>query len=236
MVNKLLCFLLLFLFMAGGATAQSLQGRVISGKQGVSDVFVINKNTGAETKTNTTGNFVILAKPGESIVVYNTKIMIREFMLTAESFKNTPYDVSVNYHPYQLDEVVIDKKIDAVSLGLVPKDQLQLTVAERRIYSCVGFISLDALIDRITGRWRMLQANLVTEKKEMMIEALRGLYNEDEITRDYSIPKEHVDGFLYYLAEKGDFALIVKQGDRNQINFLLADFAADYLTLQNNNE
>lgn len=70
----------------------------------------------------------------------------------------------------------------------------------------------------------------------MMIEALRGLYNEDEITKDYSIPKEHVHGFLYYLAEKGDFALIVKQGDRNQINFLLADFAADYLTLQNNND
>lgn len=111
MVNKLLCFLLLFLFVAGSATAQSLQGRVISGKQDVSDVFVINKYTGAETKTNTTGNFVIQAKPGESIVVYNTKIMIREFMLTAESFKNTPYDVSVNYHPYQLDEVVIDKRL-----------------------------------------------------------------------------------------------------------------------------
>jgi len=222
------------LFCLSGWAQGVLQGKVLSGKNGVSAVFIINKKTGAETKTNETGNFAIAAKPGEAIAVYNTKIMVREFILTSQSFQNMPFVVSVDYHPYQLDEVVIDKygKIDAVSLGLVPKGQKILTVAERRIYGCVGFLSVDALINHLSGRWRMLQSNLVTEKKETMIETLRGMYNEDEMTEYYGIPNENVDGFLYYLAEKADFVLTVKEGDKKQIDFLLANFAHDYLALQ----
>jgi len=231
MVNKLLSIIVLLIsFTAAG---QLLKGRVVSGNVAVGDAFVINKKTGTETKTDAWGDFTIAAKPGESIVVYNTKIAIREFILTSASFKDQPYVVSVNYQAYEMDEVVIDKKIDAVSLGLVPKDQKRYTVAERRLYTASGgAFGIDLLINYLSGRWRMLKMNVKTEKKETMIETVRGLYNEDEIVNLFDIPAEHIDGFLYYLAEKEYFMMVVKQGNKAQVGFIMADFAKDYMALQ----
>lgn len=231
MVNRLL-FIIILLFSIT-ADAQTLKGRIVSGNSAVADVFVINKKTGAETKADVLGYFTIAAKPGESIVVYNTKISVREFILTSASFNEQPYLMSVNYQTYEMDEVVIDKKIDAVSLGLVPKDQKRYTVAERRLYSASGgAFGIDLLINYLSGRWRMLKMDVKTEKKEIMIETVRGLYNEDEIVNLFDIPAEHVDGFLYYLAEKEYFMMMVKEGNKAQVGFIMADFAKDYMALQ----
>ncbi len=141
MRNKFLFVVgLLFICFSGWCQERIiLKGMVVSAKEAVPDVFVINKKTGEETKTNKEGNFLITAKPGDVLVIYNTNINVREFILYKESFNEIPYVVSVNYKAYQLEEVVINQygKVDEVSLGLVSAEQKRdtLTIAQRRLYA-----------------------------------------------------------------------------------------------------
>ena len=137
MKNRLLYILFLLIGVSASAQVQTLQGRVVADSNGVPNVFVINKATGIEVKTDSKGFFTMVAKPGDKITAYSNKIIVRDFMLNAASFKDVPYVISVNYNAYELDELVIDKygKINSESLGIVPKGQKRYTVAERRLYT-----------------------------------------------------------------------------------------------------
>lgn len=218
---------------------QTLEGRIVAGTNGVPDVFVINKTAALEAKTSSIGYFSIKAQKGDAIIVYNSKIIVREFVLTADAFKANPYLITVNYSVEELDEVVINKygNINAESLRLVPKGQKKRTVAERRLFTAGAFtvgtvIGLDPIINAISGRTRMLKRAYESEKQETVISSIRGALDDDTISQQYNIPKEHVGGFLYYLAENKDFAATLKQGNKQYIDFMMMEMAKAYLKLQ----
>ncbi|AOE53296.1 hypothetical protein ALW18_12655 [Flavobacterium psychrophilum] len=240
MRNKLIyLFILLLPVLLMAQERQTLEGRVVSGANGVPGVFIINKTAGLESKTSSIGYFSIKAKKGDAIIVYNSKIIVREFILTAEALAANPYIITVNYSVAELDEVVITKygNINAESLGLVPKGQKKRTVAERRLYTAGAFtvgtvIGLDPIINAISGRTRMLKRAYETEKQETVISSIRASFDDEEISQQYNIPKEHVDGFLFYLAENKDFTAVLKQGNKQYVDFMMMEQAKAYLKLQ----
>ncbi|PZR21945.1 MAG: hypothetical protein DI539_06675 [Flavobacterium psychrophilum] len=239
MKSKLLYVLLFLSVAAFSQERQKMLGRVVVGDNGVGDVFVINKTAGEEVKTDYKGYFDLQAKPGDRLVVYSTKIVVREFMLNAESFKTSPYVISVNFNSYELEEVVINKysHINSEALGIVPKGQKRYTVAERRLYCASAMtigtvIGIDPIINAISGRTKMLKRAYATEKQETTISNARGLYSEEELTANYNIPKEQVNGFLFYLAENEEFAVAVKGKNKSYIDFMVAELAKKYLRLQ----
>lgn len=244
MRSKLLnIFIFLVTITAFSQERQTIPGKVMSGDNGVAGVFVINKTAGTEVKTDYKGNFDLTAKIGDKIIVYSTRTIVREFTLNADSFKASPYVISVNYKATEIDEVVINKynNVDAESLGIVPKGQKRRTVAERRLYTAGTFtlgtaVALDPIINAITGRTKMLKKTLETEKKEGSIGILQGLYTNDEITTNYNIPQEQVGGFIYYLAENKEFAAALKSKNKTYLDFLMAELSKKYLKLQQDGE
>lgn len=238
-MNKLLYIVILLLTLpAVCQERQNLLGRIIAGPNGVPDVFVINKTAGQEVKTDDKGYFTIKAKSGDGLILYNSRIIVREFTLNQDSFKTSPLVISVNYGPQELDEVVINKygKINSEALGIVPKGQKRYTVAERRLYNASAMtvgtvVGLDPLINAISGRTRMLKKAYEIEKLESSLNLMGGLYNEDEIMENYKIPEQYVKGFMYYAIENKEFAGAIKGRNKTLANFLLTDLAEKYLKL-----
>lgn len=229
--NVLFCFA----FLVVSAQGNMLKGKVVSGRIGVPEAFVINKASGAETKTAADGTFTITAKPGDKLVVYSTKIMVREFMLNEDSFKDMPYVISVNYKATELEEVVITKygNINSVSLGIVPANQKRYTVAERRLRTAgYGGIGLIPLINVISGRMGMLKRALATEKQEMVFESIKDMYDEEDLQENFHIPKEHVNGFMYYLVENTELQVAIKAKNKTYADFLMLGLSKEYLKLQ----
>lgn len=238
-MNRLLYIIMLLLTLpAVCQERQNLSGRIISGSNGVPGVFVINKTAGVEVKTDEKGYFTIQAKSGDGLIFYNSKIMVREFTLNQGSFTTSPLVISVNYGPQELDEVVINKygKINSEALGIVPKGQKRYTVAERRLYTASALtvgtvVSLDPLINAISGRTRMLKKAYETEKLESSLNLMGGLYNEDEIMENYKIPEQYVKGFMYYAIENKEFAVAIKGKNKTLADFLMTGLAEKYLKL-----
>ncbi len=209
-----------------------LKGKVMVSDAGLNDIFVINTTASIETKTNAAGNFTIMAQPGDELVIYSPKITTRNFVLKSASFDDQPLIITVNMQAYELEEVVMDKNrsIDEVSLGLVPKDQKQYTVAERRVFAATSGL-LDPLINAITGRTKMLKKELETERKQQMLETLRDVCTEKEIIEEMKIPEEYVEGFLYYTVEDPELSRALKDNNKAVARFLLNGIADQYLKL-----
>ncbi|TRW22041.1 hypothetical protein FMM05_18995 [Flavobacterium zepuense] len=230
-MSKLLHILLLLVSLpAISQERKALQGRVVSGDMAVPDVFVINKATAAETKTDALGNFNIQAKAGDVIVVYSAKTEVRQFAISDASFKEVPYVVSINLNAYELEEVVVEgSTINSVSLGIVPKDQKQYTPAEKKLFTAED--GTDALFNAISGRTKMLKKAAETEKKVSLIEYLNGMYTEEEVTTEFGIPADKVKAFMFYAADNKDLAETVKGNNESLVKLKLIDLSRQYLSV-----
>lgn len=245
MISKITYTIIFFLSAISGICQErtALKGKVVTtGNAGIAAVFVINKASGTESKTAYDGSYTIMAKPGDVLAVYNKDITVREFLLKQESFSSEPFVVSVNYQPYQLEEVVIDKNINAESLGLVPKNQKKFTQQEKKLYTSsyntplwalalgllAGAMPLDPFINAITGRTKMLKNAVATEKTIAVIEKINGIYTAEEVQNQLNVPADYVQGFIVYAAEDKTITDAFAAGDDGHVKILLATLAIQY--------
>jgi hypothetical protein len=246
MKTKLLAILLLLTLHMAGQERNALVGHVTVDDAHAPGVFVINKNTGTEVKTDTKGAFTLPARNGDRLVVYSSKTVVREFTISAESFVNMPYELAVEPQAYELEEVVITDRISAQSLGLVPEGQKQLTVAERRVYTAAGdkplwvyalgllagSMPVDPFINAISGRTKMLKKEVATEQNLAKLQSVSNLYTQEELTALLAIPAEKAQGFLFYAIEQPNMAQALAAGNDDLAKIVLLEVAPAYLALQ----
>nr|WP_322622884.1 hypothetical protein [uncultured Flavobacterium sp.] len=245
-MHRLLTIIILLSFYSASAQ-QDLHGRVISGDMVIPGIFVIDKRTGTETKTDGSGYFILSAQPGDRIVVYGKTIEVREFIVTESAFAQNPYVMEAELKGTELGEVTVSR-INPETLGLVPKGQKQYTPAERRLktasefkpqiaFLLMGGISMpfDPIINAITGRTKMLKKNLKVEGKISGVDKLGDLYTEDKIIQDFGIPAELANGFIYYAVEDAECADAIKKNNKEMVKLRLMVLSEKYLALQQTN-
>ena len=98
-------------------------------------------------------------------------------------------------------------------LGIVPANQRTYTPAERKLAAAgdfkwyspllipLGGMSVDGLINSISGRTSMLKKELVVERKEMLQTKTSDYFDRKYFVETLNIPDEYVDGFLFYIVE-----------------------------------
>jgi hypothetical protein len=225
-----LTFLLIFTGFMAYCQEQVLTGRVVADSIGLPGVFVINKAAGIEQKTDADGLFSITVKPGQKLVVYNDAITVREFHISADSFKNMPYVLAVERRSEEIEEVVINSSITRESLGLVPKGQKQYTPAQKRVLSYQGNTQgLSGFINLLRGRKFLEKIKTIYAKKEVDLYTLRGMYTEEQIVRDFNIPAQYAAAFLFYAVDDERMAETLKSGELGAARLLLAELSLKYL-------
>jgi hypothetical protein len=243
-MNKILALLLLIAAPAFSQERMPLSGKVISDGNGIGSVFVINKATGAETKTNGSGSFMLSSKVGDILVVYSPRVTIREFAVSEQSFKEVPYLIEVETSSLELEEVVVDgSSITSEKLGIVPAGQKRYTPAERKLYTAgdfkpvmlvgllFGSMPLDTVINAINGRTKRMKELVALEKREMLLGKLENIYAASEITSNFKIPEEHVNGFLYFVIEDKEVAAFIDGKNESMAKFRITELSRKYLEL-----
>lgn len=244
-MNKLIAILALLLCLPVFAQRDTLLGRVMAGGGEAPGVFVINKNTGIEVKSNSRGLFKIAVRNGDRLVVYSTRTEVREFIAGKEWFAAMPYELEVEPKAEQLDAVVIDKSITPENLGLVPENQKRYTVAERRLKTAGEFkptllfflgggvaFPLDPILNAISGRTKMLKKELATERKQMGMESIGNIYTDEQITTELQIPAEKVQAFMFYAVENPELMQAIKDKNNARAKLELQVLAGRYLEMQ----
>ncbi len=247
MISKLLLLLLLPLGMAA-QNRTLIKGRVVSGASGIKNVLVINDSAQAETRTDSLGFFTIKATTGDLFVLSDYKVKPVKIRYTQDQVQNNIFIIHAEIMATELDELVInkDKKLTAEGLGIIPTGVARYTPAERK-YNAQGkttittiantngiFIPFEALLNSINGKRKALKDNLDTERKEGIIKNLNNLYTEDEITQEYKIPKEYVNGFMFYVAEDAGIANYIKFKNNLGLKDRLYELSVLYLDSINN--
>jgi hypothetical protein len=142
----------------------------------------------------------------------------------------------------ELDEVVIQRydHINAVSLGIVSKNQKTYTPAERKLRTAGEFkpimllgliggsMALNPLINKINGRTKRRKKEVLLEKKELNLKYLGLTFEDDYFVNHLKIPLEYVEVFKYYAVENEKIAIILKSKNKLTTELLLGELAIKY--------
>lgn len=234
--------ILFLLFCVQSVFSQSvLKGKVIS--DGNPDgIMVVNYTTKAAVVTENGGFFTIDAKISDKLVITSNSIEGVEIKLDSYSFKKEMLYVRVKSKVNQLQEIQINT-ITAKSLGIVSKNVKTYTPAERKLRAAgkfkwyspllipLGGMSIDGMINQISGRTNMLKKELQVERKEKMIEKMNAMFEASFYVETLKIQPEYIKGFQLYSLDHPKFIEAVKGKNRFLAIFLLGDIATQYKTL-----
>ena len=231
-----------FLLLFQNLFSQSiLKGKVIS-EVNPDGIMVVNFTTKAAVTTAEGGFFSIEATPGDILIVTSKNIEGIQIRLDANSFKRDILNIVVKTKANELAEVRI-KSISAKSLGIVPDNVKEYTPAERKLrtaeqlkwYSPLlipfGGMSVDGLINQISGRTNRLKKELSVEKKELLLSRLNEMYEEQFYTGTLQIPKEYIQGFQIFALDNTKFVEAVKSKNKTLVTFLIGDMANEFKML-----
>lgn len=242
MTNKIV--IVLFLGLSQIALGQNtFNGKIIANTGDVEGVYVVNTRTEVMAITNVSGDFSIEAKVGDTLVFSSIQFKETRIVITEENFSDLNFTVKLNPVIHQLQEVIIKRydNINSVALGIIPGGQKSYTQAERRLQTATGLnatasagsmaggsVSVDPLLNFLSGRTAMLKKELAVEKKETFMKILENMFTIDHFVNRLKIPLEYVKGFEYYAVENDKFTAILNSKNKTSTEFLLGELAVKY--------
>lgn len=241
-----LFFLLIFQISFGQQTVvKNLKGKITSNASDLEGIYIANLKSNEATLTDKNGYFAINAGVGDTLLFSALQFVGLKKQLQKEDFEQQLLFVKLETMVNVLEEVKINqyKNINAVSLGLVPKNQKQYTPAERRLRSAgdfkwyspllipLGGMSVDGLLNAISGRKSQLKKELQIEKKEFLIVKIENTFQDNHFTDVLKIPAEYVNGFKFYIVEDEKFVAAMNNNNKTMATFLMGELAVEYLKI-----
>jgi len=241
-------FLLISFFIAQFVVAQVSVDKIINGQVTVNaispleGVNVTNASNKIMVVSDQYGHFSILAKEGDILSFSTVNYEYLRKIVNKKEFAIGNIMADLTPKTIELDEVVVNKNsnISAENLGIIPKDQVKLTTAERRLQTAGdfkpiqllgllgGFLAVDPILNAINGRTKMLKKELSNEKKEFLMAKLEYLFEDKYYIETLKIPEDYIKGFQFYCIEDPDFARSLNEKNKTMSMFLIVGLAAEF--------
>lgn len=240
-MRKILLFLFfLFSFLSYSQNDTIIKGKIVSDLTDLEGIHVINKSKQKGTVTARGGCFEIRANTNDSIVFSSVNLKGITYLVKKDDFEKELLFIPMESMLNELQEITITeyKNINAEALGIIPKGMKTYTPAERRLKTASDMsigtvVSLDAIINGISGRTKRLKKELKVEHKERFLELLSEDYNDTFVINELKIPQDYVNGFRHFVVDDKRLIESIKNKNNAQTVFILNQLAAQYKELNN---
>ena len=229
--------------------SEKLEGRVYSKDGDVAATHVFNTTTERATITDNDGFFAIPARLNDTLVFSAVQYKRKEIVVTLSVLESKLLLIPLEEALTELDEVVvtpyslsgdmtrdlsnlnIEPVVTASTLGLPNAYVKPISKAERELYAATSnpIMSLDALMNTITGRKQLLKKRVERNKKYARTERVREFYVDSLYTTEFNIPQGKIDDFLYFCEGDQDFQSLVDTHNRLAIWEIMRKKSVVYL-------
>lgn len=246
-ISKVFAFFLSFVCqICFGQTADEklLHGKITVDSKSVNGINILNLTSGKTSLTNNDGTFSVLAKANHILVFKEVNFKTYEKKISSNDIIRDRLVVYMQAKTNELKEVIVkNKQISVFSLGIVAKEPVKYSPAERHLKTAGDFkpimllgilgggMPLDPLINKINGRMKRLEKLVVVEKKEMNIQLISELYQQEYFTLELKIAAKYVNGFKYFVVENENFVKVLHFKNEQKTSFFLIALAEEYKTL-----
>lgn len=215
-----------------------LQGRVVDGNKGVSDVHIMNTTRNRAVISDQMGNFTISASAYDTILFSAVQYKKKTIVISVDMLQSSQVLVPLEEFVNELDEVILrpydlsgdlsrdmgkmnaGRIVTASTVGLPNAYVKPISQAERKLHEATtggSGIPLNPIINGISGRTKYLKKVLATERKYARTGRVREFYADSLFVKELRIPQTKIDDFMYYCEVDVSFDEVVDTHDRLRI-------------------
>lgn len=234
MKNTLLYIFILFLlplFVLNAQDREKVIGKIVSNSRDLEGIVVQNLNTKDAVETEKGGYFNIKASVGDVLSFTAVHMIGITYEIKREDLKKRLLFVQMERSNNVLDEIYIDRSINSETLGF-GKPKLY-TPTQRNLIAATtsggGIIAVDALVNSITGRTKMLESAVKLENERLEVEKIINNFDETYFTDYLKIPKEYIFSFGYSIYGDTEIIKHLKGVNKVYLDFLMSEKATQFL-------
>ena len=221
---------------------KEVKGKIVADYSDLEGIYIVNLKTDNSTTSLKGGYFSIYASVGDTLLFSAVQFKGIKIAITKDDLEKTILLVKMESLIRELDEVRINeyKNINAISLGIISKNVKRYSPAERKLRAAgdfkpldlvkiiAGGLDVDGIINKISGRTALLRKELVIERKELLMNKLNDLFEDNFYTETLKIPSEYIKGFKFYSVEDEKFVAAMKDKNKTLATFILVELAVKY--------
>lgn len=244
------CLLISFLCFAQEQKRVVIHGIIKVEGTPVEGVHVLNLVTEKATVSDTYGEFQLEAKEDDLLVFSAVNLNYWRKSIRKDDLQKGFIEIEMTPKEEKLQEVVVTEytKINAQDLRIIEYKPKVYTPAERRLRTAekfkwyspllipLGGMSVDGLINEISGRTAMLEKEVQVEVKEKRFQKLSYLYKEEYFSQNLKIPAEYVGGFQYYAIHDEELVRLIETNQKAAADFRIATLSTEFLNYLQSDE
>lgn len=230
-----------------------LEGEVVHhATDELESIHIFNSSTSRGTLTDPYGKFKIAVSIGDTLHISALQFQQETIPVTFTHFVSKKMRVELRYATTELDEIHLknhnlsgylnqDAKsiktspvVNAVSLGIMDREIRVLTQSERQLKTAsygAGPMSLDGIINGISGRTKMLKNRVKVDKDNERLEKLLEKFPAYFLSEELKIEEVVIYDFLYFCEADPVYSETIKKDCITILHFLKQKADA-YLKLQ----
>lgn len=244
-------FFLLFITTIGIAqTRKQIQGKIVVSNASASNVLVLNLNTEQEVKSDSNGNFVILAQLDDVLLFSSENLNFFRKIIDETDFELEKLEVEMTSKALVLEEVEIvdNKSYNAVDLGILQRPAKSYTPMERRLKTAGDFkpihllgllggsLQLDPIFNAINGKTKRLKKEILLERNIRKLENFRVFFSEKELVEGLKMNSDEVSEFTYSILDEKEFETLLENRDKSKMQFYLIEKYSQFKNKKKSNE
>lgn len=231
-------YLFTFLIISFATKAQNnfteFKGKIVNIKD-AEDVYIQNLNTKQSVYPYKGGYFTIKASRGDTLIFAGVSIIGKRYLIKDSDLNKGLNFVSLKATSEKLEELFIDRTITAKSLG-IPTGYVP-TPEERRLITATssagGIIPIDAIINAISGRTKMLKRAVMYQRERSGVDKLVNKFAVNFYTDVLKIPEEYIEAYGYYLQKDKEVKDAAERSDLTLLRFLFIQNVENFKKLNN---
>lgn len=214
---------------------EEIRGRVFQNDSVLENVVLRNVTNKRSTVTNSEGYFSLRASAGDTLLFsrIGSEDLIK--ILNKADVETRLMQVRMTELVNELEEVNVQNtsEINAVSLGIIPKEIKPLTQNERRLQTAgdfkwvhllgllAGSLQVDPILNAINGRTKELKRNIKIEQKRKNIAILEGYttYLQEEL----NLSEEEAQRIISLAGEEESAQRVINSNNSGRIQLYLVD-------------
>ena len=214
-----------------------LEGKISAAEDvDVEGINILNLSTVKGTVTNAKGEFRIAVALHDTLSVSAIHIQSTTVVIGEEQMVTKKIAINLTEKMNELATVTLrrpltgyigtdaniihtNEPITASSIGLPNADLKKLSKTQRQLYTASS-TSVDAIINMISGRTKMLKKRLELEKTYQLTLSLIDKFPETYFTDALKIEKYKVYSFIFFCEEDPDYQKVMKGNSMEIIDFL----------------
>ena len=219
-------FLFLLLPILASGQEKLLRFKVVADSASVSQINVVNLVNEKSTSTDSNGEFTVLAKADDLLVLQKETLEYKRYLIEEEDLKKDIIIIKMIPKPVALQEVIVSQKAERDDLSK-HKDPRKFTPAERKLYTARSGL-LDRPLNAISGRTNQLRKEVNVEMKERLLARTETVFEEKYYIETLKIPEEYIRDFQHYLIDNPEFVSALKARNKTLLRFHAAKLSTSY--------